>query len=498
MFERTSRSLVLTASLLLQLSGFGCEDAPASPVEDAGSSGAGGLAAGSSGRVAAGSGGAGEAAADSGGAGSAGAAAAAGKAGSAGNTAAVGGEALDRSTVQPNVTPEVEDSAYAALIAQLNQFGLELGRRQVEANKLSDKNTVFAPISASIALSMTYAGARGVTATEFEAALTGGIAADSYHTGINRLSRELASRTGGWNDAWGMRSNNELNIADALYVEAELDVLPGFLDQLSRDYDSGVHRSDFQHDFEAERVRINDWVAGETNDKIKDLLTPGVLDADTRMVLVNALYFYGSWRDKFAVAGTSAADFHTLADQTVSVPTMHKQLLFSVYKETDAFAAVDLPYVGDHLSMLCVLPKAGQFESVRDAVSGQWFESTLKDTKRVTVNLALPKFKMTTDSLSLNESLKAMGFTTALSDAANFSGISADGGLKIGDVVQRAFIGVDETGTEAAAATAVTVAPAAAPVEIVDLTLDRPFLFFIHDDSGIVLFSGQVVDPSAG
>jgi serpin B len=381
------------------------------------------------------------------------------------------------------------------LLAQLNQFGLELGKRQAEANKLADKNLVYSPLSASIALSMTYAGARAETATEFGKVLSAGMSADTYHAGVNRLLRELASRAQDGKDSAGNPRKIELNIADAVYLDKQLNVGPEFLNELARNYDTGVHREDFRHAFEDARMHINDWVAGETHDKIKDLLPQGALNDMTRLVLVNALYFYGSWLSAFSPMATSDADFHTLANQTVSVPTMNRQggLRYSTGAD---YAAVQLPYVGDHLSMIVVLPNEGKFESVRKAVTADWLESVVDAGAMKTVRLALPKFKMTVGAFNLSDSLEAMGLATAFSDKADFTGISSDEPLQISSVMQKAFIAVDENGTEAAAATAVTVGTTSAPVDIVELNIDRPFLFFIRDDNAAVLFSGQVVDPS--
>jgi serpin B len=476
--------------------GVACKDDPTTPASDAGVQDAGGHDVDV---PAAGSGGSGGRA---GSAGSAGKAGAGGKAGTGGKAGAAGGTAggaaeisIERATIKADEMPKIDDSAYGALIAQLNQFGLELGRRQAESNELKQKNCVYSPLSASIALSMTYAGARTTTATELSTLLSGGMPADTYHAGINRLARELASRAQDDKDAAGNPRKIELNIADAVYLDKQLAVMPDFLDQLARNYDSGVHRTDFRHAFEDARMQINDWVADETHDKIQNLLQQGALNEMTRLVLVNALYFYGSWLSTFNPMATNDADFHTLANSTVSVPTMLRQGGLRHSAGTD-YTAVELPYVGGHLSMLIVLPNDGKFESVRKAVSADWLKSALDAAQSKTVRLALPKFKMTVGAFSLTQSLEDMGLKTAFSDKADLTGISSDEPLQISSVVQKAFISVDENGTEAAAATAVSVGTTSLPAEIIEMNVDRPFLFFIRDDNGAVLFSGHVVDPS--
>jgi serpin B len=402
---------------------------------------------------------------------------------------------VERASIAADQMPKIDDSAYSALIAQLNQLGLDLGQRQAEANKLTDQNVVYSPLSASIALSMTYAGARGETAAEFAKLLSAGMPPETYHAGVNRLARELASRAQDGKDSAGNPRKIELNIADAVYLDKQLNIGSEFLNELSRNYDTGVHREDFRQAFEDARMHINDWVARETHDNIQNLLPQGALNDMTRLVLVNALYFYGSWQNTFNPMATSPEDFHTLTKETVSVPTMQRQGGMRYSTGAD-YAAVQLPYVGDHLSMLVVLPSDGKFESVRKAVTADWLAQVSEAGESKTVRLALPKFKMTVGAFSLTESLEAMGLATAFSDKADFTGISSDEPLQISSVVQKAFISVDENGTEAAAATAVTVGTTSAPVEIIQLNVDRPFLFFIRDDSGAVLFSGQVVDPS--
>lgn len=495
-----SRRASKFAALLIQLAVLpfaSCKDEPAAPPQSA----AGASQAGEDAPAAGSGGSAGSAAGSGGSGGSAGKAGAGGKpaaAGSGGNAGAAGRAAeasIERGSIAADDKPKVEDAAYSALIAQLNQFGLELGQKQAEANKLTDKNVVYSPLSASIALSMTYAGARAATATEFAKLLHAGVPAETYHAGVNRLARELASRAQDGKDPAGNPRKIELNVADAVYLDKQLNVRSDFLDELARNYDSGVHREDFRHAFEDARMHINDWVAGETHDKIQNLLPQGALNDMTRLVLVNALYFYGSWLNTFNPMATSPADFHTLANQTVSVPTMVRQGDLRYSKAAD-YAAVQLPYVGGHLSMLVVVPNDGKFESVRKAVTADWLKSVVDAGAQKTVRLALPKFKMTVGAFSLTESLEAMGLETAFTDKADFTGISSDEPLQISSVVQKAFISVDENGTEAAAATAVTVSTTSAPIEIVELNVDRPFLFFIRDDNAAVLFSGQVVDPS--
>jgi serpin B len=499
------RVRALVPLVVLASACFACDDDEATSANDAGAGGEqadGGTQAADSGARTAGRGG------NLAAAGSGAEAGAGGPAGAGGESSCEAGDAdagpaggsseqveTVRGTAQAERSPKVDDAAYQKLIGQLNKFGLDLGRKQAELNKLTTSNIVYSPLSASIALSMTYAGAETTTADAFNTVLGGGIDAEVYHTGINRMLRQLASRVRSDQVAPCDVRKIELNIADRVYVDKALSLQPRFLNQLSRHYDIGVHIEDFRNAFEPARLGINDWVAAETRDRIRDLLQPGDLDGWTRLVLVNALYFYGSWASPFVKEATGDKDFHTLAGNTVKAPTMHS--IGSLrYSQGDGFAAVELPYVGQELHMFLVLPNEGQFETVRDAASADWLKAAIDSVEARNVSLALPKFEMTV-RFKLAQSLAALGLATAFSSMeADFKGITEDEPLWINDVIQKAFIKVDEKGTEAAAATAVSVASgSAAPSEVVPFNIDRPFLFFVRDLDGAVLFSGQVVDP---
>jgi len=400
-----------------------------------------------------------------------------------------------RSSVQADESPELSAEDYKAFIAHINKFGLDLGRKLVEAENFEQLNVIYSPLSATVALAMTYAGARGTTATEMKSVLGDTFAVGQFHVAANRLTRELASRRTSRmvNDK---TRKVELNVVDSLWVERTLEVEGAFLDLLSREYNSGVRQVDFVTAFEPARLSINDWVSDQTKMRIEDLIPPGAIDAATRVVLVNAVYFYGSWASPFTHEATSPATFKPLAGATIQVPTMH-QVVFTNYRSSDDYALAELPYELDKLRMTIVLPAEGKFEAVRSQVSSAWLEQAVAGITPAKVSIALPKFKMTVGTFSLTESLRALGMNVPFTNAADFSGITQGGALQISDVVQKAFIAVDEDGTEAAAATAVIVSGTSAPIDQpIPFLVDRPFLFFIRDDNGAVLFSGQVTDPT--
>ena len=415
-------------------------------------------------------------------------------AGGAGS-AAPEADGVSRAEIAPDTAPNISDADYAAFIEHINQFGLDLGQKQAAANKLTQENLIYSPISATYALGMTYGGARGKTAEEMKKVLGDSFAQGIFHKGANKLARELASRAQSRKDSAGVTHKVELNLADALFVDNTFKLQPSFLELMARDYDSGVHRQDFVHAFEPARMEINDWVADQTHDRIENLIPQGGLDANTRLVLVNALYFYGSWLSPFEASRTSDAAFHLLSGSSVQVKTMHDETRLDYAKTTD-FELVDLPYEGDKLSMTVVLPAEGKFENVRAQVSAAWLKTATASLAPRTVNIALPKWKIVAGSFSLRQGLEELGMKTAFTDGADLSGLSQDGPLAVSDVWQKAFIAVDELGTEAAAATAVGVGVTSVPVDVVPFVVDRPFLFFIRDQNGAVLFSGQIVDPS--
>lgn len=400
-----------------------------------------------------------------------------------------------RSTVAANTAPSIPEADFASYIANTNQFGLALHQAQSRANKLTDTNLIYSPISVSMALAMTYAGARGTTASEMKAVLGDSFAGGTFHVASNRLARELRSRATSRTGSDGTVHELELNLVDAIFVERTLALEQPFLDLLAREYESGVSQLDFMRAFEPARMTINDWVAMQTKDRILELLPMGAITPATRLVLVNALYLYGSWQAAFNAAATRDAAFKNLAGATVQTPTMYTSYSTG-YALRENYAAADLPYEGGSLSMTIVLPRQGQFEAVRSQVSETWLKGVVSALQPALLQIGLPKFKVTSGTFSLKSGLEELGMRAPFKGEADFGGI-ANTPLVIHDVLQKAFIAVDEDGTEAAAATAVIVGPPdAAPVTPTPFLVDRPFLFFIRDKNGSVLFSGHVVDPT--
>ncbi len=358
-------------------------------------------------------------------------------------------------------------------------------------------NLVFSPASIRLALAMTYAGARGQTAAEMAEVLHFDLAGPALHAAFNALDQALASRNREFPPTEdGVERKVRLSIANSLWGQEGFAFLPEFLDTLAEHYGAGMRVVDFVTATEAARQAINDWVAGETNGRITDLIPEGVLSEMTRLVLTNAVYLDATWAWLFNKADTWEAPFFLLDGSTVTVDTMHQDRSFP-YAAGDGWQAVELPYVASELAMLFLVPDAGRFAEVEGLLGGGLLDEVIGGLADTQVNLGLPRFEFRTKA-SVAELLAALGMPTAFDfDGADFTGMTEEDRLFISDVIHEAFIKVDEEGTEAAAATAVIMDLTAAPVEMVDLQIDRPFLFSLYDrETGEILFMGRVLNPA--
>ena len=368
---------------------------------------------------------------------------------------------------------------------------------QIQSQPGGSGNLFLSPASISTALAMTYAGARGETATQMAAALHYTLDANTLAGDFGSLITDLNSA--GQNGAG--QGKYSLSVADALWGQQGFSFLAPFLSLMQADYGGGLHQVDFVNASAAATQTINNWVAQETNNKIQNLIPQGALDPLTRLVLTNAIYFKGQWATPFDASLTQNAAFTLGSGGQVQVPTMHNTAPYR-YMQSDGYQVLELPYAGDRLAMDVLLPSDSSGSSGLDASQlpadlNGWLQGlTLQK-----VAVSLPKFQITTPSFDLTQSLGALGMTDAFSrTAADFSGISTSA-LHISAVYHKAFIDVDENGTEAAAATAVImgVTAIAGPyTPPVVFNVDHPFLFLIRDtQSGSVLFMGQVADPSS-
>lgn len=391
-----------------------------------------------------------------------------------------------------NTSPNVSQEDLAEIVAGNTAFALDL-YRLLSAEKA--ENLFYSPYSISVALAMTYAGARSETEKQMASALHFTLPQERLHPAFNALDlyfTSLGQQPQGSDEGTPFR----LHIANALWGQQGYEFLGDFLDTLAQNYGAGLRLVDFNSNPEAARQRINQWVSDQTEQKIKDLIPPGVLNPLTRLVLTNAIYFNAAWLYPFQKEATTEEPFTLLNGEKVNVPMMKlNKSLF--YAESKDYQLVALPYEGGNLEMVIILPAEGQFEAIQANFTPDWLTQALNARQLQTVHLSLPKFKIESD-FSLVNALSTLGMPIAFQpDQADFSGMDGKRDLYIGEVLHKAYVDVDEAGTEAAAATAVIMElTAALPEQPVTMTVDRPFLFLIRDvQNGALLFLGQVTQP---
>jgi len=403
---------------------------------------------------------------------------------------------------QAQVTEKAKPGAEAGGPSEASAADLDT---QVEGNsafaldlyqvlKANEGNLFLSPYSISLALAMTYAGARGETEAQMAAALHYLLPQAQLHPAFHALDQALASRGQGaaGKDGQGFR----LHIANALWGQEDEEFLPDFVSIAEQYYDAGLHLVDYAGAPDKARQTINRWISQQTEGRIKDLIPPEAVNAAVRLILTNAIYFNAAWAEQFDEGGTSDGPFYRLDGSQATVPLMAQSQHFP-YAQGQGYQALELPYDGYELAMVILLPEEGEFAGFEDSLDAERLGAILAALDSRQVAVTLPRFEFES-KFSLNETLQALGMVNAFSTAADFSGMTPGGGLFISDVIHQAFVAVDEAGTEAAAATAVIMPKSAAPEEPIEFTANRPFLFLSRDlESGAILFLGRVLDPSA-
>lgn len=378
----------------------------------------------------------------------------------------------------------------AELVAGNTMFAFDLYRQVRE----DDANLFFSPYSISMALAMTYAGAREETAREMSRALQFYLPQETLHPAFNYLDRQLASRGQG---AQGQDGDSfRLNVVNAIWGQRDHRFRSDYLDVLARNYGAGLRVLDFKAQPEPSRQTINRWVEQQTENRIRDLIPSGAIDSLTRLVLTNAVYFNAAWASQFEESATAPGSFHRIDGVTLTVPMMRQTAHFG-YSAGDGYEVVELPYDGYELSMVILMPDEGQFETFENAIDAEVLQRAVGRLQSARLALTMPKFKLET-SLDLNAALQSLGMEAAFDPArADFYNMDGTRDLFITDVVHKAFVDVDEAGTEAAAATAVVVGTTSMPADPIEVLVDRPFLFLVRDiETDTVLFLGRVVNPA--
>lgn len=349
-------------------------------------------------------------------------------------------------------------------------------------------NLFFSPYSISSALAMTWAGARNETEQEMAEVLHFGLGQEKLHQAFAELSARLEGSGEGF----------RLNIVNALWKQRKERLLADYLSLTGRCYGAACREVDFVRAAEAARKTINAWVEARTEGKIKDLIQPGDVDASTMLVLTNAIHFKGQWLHRFDEEKTRPGPFHVSSSNQVEVPFMVQKNDFP-YHETDDLQAVVLPYRGEALSMVVLLPKEENgLTGMEAGLDAGAVKEILGNLRARSIVLRFPKFKVMSDN-RLTDIFKALGMKKAFAPReADFSGMTGKRGLFISDILHKAFVEVSEEGTEAAAATAVVMKKMSLPPKPINIAVDRPFLFLIKDnETGAILFMGRVQNPAA-
>jgi serpin B len=395
-----------------------------------------------------------------------------------------------QSSQKRETNPSAPESDVRSVVNGNNTFALDLYRKLASQNG----NLIFSPYSISLALAMTYAGARGDTESQMASALHFTLGQNSTHPAFNALDLALAQRG---QSADKDQEPMQLNIANAVWAEQTYPFQQDFLDTIALNYGAGVRLADFVNQYEPTRKEINRWVEDQTKNKIKDLLADGTLNSDTRMVLVNAIYFKADWLTAFDANKTYDAPFHLLDGSEAQVKMMSNGLYNIPYMSGDGYQAIELPYAGGTAAMDILVPDEGKFSEFDAMLDAGKLNEILNAMQPASVQLGLPKFQFKSQ-FSLPDQLSALGMTDAFDpNLADFSGMTGNRDLFVSDVIHKAFVAVDEKGTEAAAATAVIMELAMAPMFENVLIIDRPFIFVIRDTvSGQILFIGLVVNPA--
>jgi serpin B len=406
---------------------------------------------------------------------------------SAGSPVAALGEIVEaRSNVARSPADAATDDQLQTVVAADRAFAFDLYRALVAEETA---NVFLSPYSISTATSMVLAGARGETAEELASVLGVGGDEEAWHLGRNRLELELTAladfELAGNPDAVPLT----LEPTNAIFGQVGYPFKPAYLDILAANYGAGMNAVDFAAQPDASRELINQWVAERTRERIPELIPPDVIGPLTRAVLINAIYFKANWLFQFDADETETGSFRLLDGASVEVPMMHGDEKRQ-YAAGDGWAAVELPYVGQ-ASMLVIVPDEGRFAAVEGGLDGQFLAEVDSDLAEHLVDLRLPRWE-SQSHLDLIPALRSLGIDL-LFGPADLTGI-ADADLFVSDVVHAANITVDETGTEAAAATAVAIDESGAPPA--SLTVDRPFIYLIRDDpNGQILFMGRLLVP---
>jgi len=375
---------------------------------------------------------------------------------------------------------EIQSVTDSGLVSANTKFGLNLYSKLLEQDK--DKNIFISPLSVSIALSMAFNGADGSTKEDMQKTLQyNNLTLDDVNKGNNILDRQIQT----------ISSGVTVNIANSLWGKKDFKFPTTFVDDTSKYYGANLKLLDFTASDSL--TKINNWVSDSTNKKIDKILDK--LDPETLLVLINAIYFKGTWTDKFDKASTKDETFTLSNAKQKTVPMMQRYGEYKYLEETGNFQAIRLPYgQKEEVSMYVFLPAVeSNLNNFYKNLTPENWDKWISNFSTANGNIKIPKFKTEYDT-SLNDSLKALGMSSAFDSSANFTKL---GGAFISEVKHKSYVNVDEEGTEAAAVTAVVmVGTAMLQTKEFNMTVDRPFMFAIVDEkTKSILFMGSILDP---
>jgi len=389
---------------------------------------------------------------------------------------------------QPDQPPQVDDTGSTQqgiqdVVNANNQFAFDL---YSELDKSEQGNLFYSPYSVSAALAMTYEGAKGQTADEIKSV---------FHFPESNILRPNFAAI--YNNINKKDKEYKLSTGNALWVQQDYKLLDEYLSTVEKYYGGKVANVDFVRETEKSRQTINTFIEEQTNNKIKDLIPEGILDASTRLVLTNAIYFKGTWTWEFDESDTRDQDFKITPTNVVKTPMMYMDNDKAEFNYADVgdLQILELPYKGDEISMLVLLPTEN-LDSIESSLTVEKLEEWKSQMREDRLDaIYLPKFEFDTKYF-MNDALSAMGMPTAFSGGADFSGMTGARDLYIQYVIHQAFIKVDEEGTEAAAATAVIMGESVA-IQRKIFRADHPFIFIIQEKAtGNILFMGRITDPT--
>lgn len=395
---------------------------------------------------------------------------------------------LKEDTHSISEAPELKDEGgvtpedILGVVTANNRLAFDLYRRLRE----EEGNIFFSPWSISSAMAIALEGARGETRSEMRAVLH--LPGEERRLAFARLYNEINKKD----------KRYELATANAVWAQKDFQILDAYFDVIEKYYGGNVENLDFIGDTEGSRKTINGWVEGKTKEKIKDLIPQGAIDGQTRLVITNAVYFKGQWVKQFDLKNTQESEFRVTPDKAVKVQMMNLRDAKFKYAEDETVQILELPYAGEELSMLILLPKEDSPDNVESILAAERLDEWRASIKEEEVDVYLPRFKLET-KYGLVENFKELGMRQAFDPGqADFSAMTGRRDLFISRIIHQAFVEVNEEGTEAAAATGVVMTLTAMPTKKIFMA-DHPFIFIIIDrTTGAILFVGRVANPAAG